>query len=358
MVNIATRKRLTAPQQLPSIRRLLAPIFNQDAITLSNNPVAALRELLADDMAAVDQLIQDSLTTREKLVDLVAHHIVNSGGKRLRPMLVLLAANALGCDAKTRQTMAVVIEYIHTATLLHDDVVDESLLRRGAETANAVWGDHASVLVGDFLYSRAFQLMVTLQDLSIMDIMANTTNVIAEGEVMQLVNCGNPDTSEERYYQVIESKTARLFEAATRSAAALAGADQTTQDAVGEYGLCLGRAYQLIDDVLDYSSNSEEMGKNLGDDLAEGKPTLPLIYVMQTGTPDEKALVRDAIENGGLDKIDAIKAAIANTQALEYTQQRAQDEAQKAIQTLEQLPPSPYRDAMASLVEFTVSRNY
>lgn len=309
-------------------------------------------------MEAVDQLIQDSLTTREPLVNLVGHHIVNSGGKRLRPMLVLLAANALGCDAKTRQIMAVVIEYIHTATLLHDDVVDESMLRRGAETANAKWGDHASVLVGDFLYSRAFQLMVQLQDLRIMDIMADTTNVIAEGEVMQLVNCGDPDTTEERYYQVIESKTARLFEAATRSAAALAGADPATQDALGEYGLCLGRAYQLIDDVLDYSSNSEEMGKNLGDDLAEGKPTLPLIYVMREGNDEQKALVRNAIELGGIDKIDEIRAAIDATSALQYTADRANAESEAAVNALKALPASDYKQAMIELAQFTVSRNY
>lgn len=309
-------------------------------------------------MEAVDQLIQDSLTTREPLVNLVGHHIVNSGGKRLRPMLVLLAANALGCDAKTRQIMAVVIEYIHTATLLHDAVVDESMLRRGAETANAKWGDHASVLVGDFLYSRAFQLMVQLQDLRIMDIMADTTNVIAEGEVMQLVNCGDPDTTEERYYQVIESKTARLFEAATRSAAALAGADATTQDALGEYGLCLGRAYQLIDDVLDYSSNSEEMGKNLGDDLAEGKPTLPLIYVMREGNDEQKALVSNAIEHGGIDKIDEIRAAIDATGALQYTADRANAESEAAVNALNALPASDYKQAMIELAQFTVSRNY
>ena len=309
-------------------------------------------------MTAVNQLIEDSLTTREKLVDVVAHHIVNSGGKRLRPMLVLMAANALGCDAKLRQTMAVVIEYIHTATLLHDDVVDESLLRRGAETANAVWGDHASVLVGDFLYSRAFQLMVELQSLPIMNIMADTTNVIAEGEVMQLVNCGNPDTTEQRYYQVIESKTARLFEAATRSAAVLAGADQTIIDALGEYGLCLGRAYQLIDDVLDYSASSEDMGKNLGDDLAEGKPTLPLIHVMREGTPEQVALVRHAIENGGADQIDAITAAINATGALEYTADKAKQETAAAIQALTCLPDSDYKQAMIDLAEFTTSRGY
>lgn len=354
--------RLTVPQRLPSIRRIhpLYLIFSLSIkhTILTQNPVATLRELLATDMAAVDQLIQDSLTTREKLVDLVAHHIVNSGGKRLRPMLVLLAANALGCDAKQRQIMAVVIEYIHTATLLHDDVVDESLLRRGAETANAVWGDHASVLVGDFLYSRAFQLMVELQDLRIMDIMANTTNVIAEGEVMQLVNCGNPDTTEDRYFQVIESKTARLFEAATRSAAALAGADEPTQAALGEYGLCLGRAYQLIDDVLDYSSDSDAMGKNLGDDLAEGKPTLPLIHVMQHGNPEQVALVRHAIEHGGIDQIDAIRAAIDATGALDYTAQRAQKESKAAVTALNSLPDSDYKTAMINLAEFTVSRSY
>lgn len=309
-------------------------------------------------MTAVNQLIEASLTTREKLVDVVAHHIVNSGGKRLRPMLVLMAANALGCNAKQRHTMAVVIEYIHTATLLHDDVVDESLLRRGAETANAVWGDHASVLVGDFLYSRAFQLMVELQDLAIMDIMADTTNVIAEGEVMQLVNCGNPDTTEARYYQVIESKTARLFEAATRSAAVLSGADQATIDALGEYGLCLGRAYQLIDDVLDYSASSEEMGKNLGDDLAEGKPTLPLIHVMREGNAEQVALVRHAIENGGADQIDAITAAIHATGALEYTAAKAQQETAAAIEALAVLPESEYKQAMIDLAEFTTSRSY
>ncbi len=317
-----------------------------------------VRELAGTDMAAVDALIQERLRSDVLLINQLGLYIINSGGKRLRPLLVLLAARACGYDGRDHLALAAVVEFIHTATLLHDDVVDASELRRGRETANAIWGNEASVLVGDFLYSRAFEMMVEIGSMRIMEIMAHTTNRIAEGEVMQLLNCHEPDTSEAQYMEVIRSKTAKLFEAAARIGAVLGGQPPEVETALAAYGMHLGTAFQLVDDVLDYSADAETMGKNIGDDLAEGKPTLPLIHVMREGSAAERALVREAIEQGGLDRIDAVRRAIESTGAIAYTARSARAEAGRAIDTLSRLPASPYRDALHALAEFSVSRSY
>jgi octaprenyl-diphosphate synthase len=306
--------------------------------------IEAARALIATEMAAMDQLIRDRLASDVVLVDQLGHYIVNSGGKRLRPILVLLAARACRYAGPHHVNMAAVIEFIHTATLLHDDVVDASALRRGSETANAIWGNEASVLVGDFLYSRAFQMMVEVGNLRIMEIMAGTTNVIAEGEVMQLMNVHDADTTEAHYLEVIRCKTAQLFEAATQ--------------VLATYGRHLGNAFQLIDDVLDYRATPEETGKNLGDDLAEGKPTLPLIRAMATGTPDQARLIRQAIEQGGRDLIHDVISAVESTGAIDYTAALARDEAQRAGEHLRTLPESPYREALYALADFAVNRTY
>lgn len=318
----------------------------------------SIRALVRDDMAAVDALILERLRSDVVLVNSVGHYIINSGGKRLRPLLVLLAAGACGYAGRRHVDLAAVIEFIHTATLLHDDVVDDSDLRRGRETANALWGNEASVLVGDFLYSRSFQMMVDVGVMRVMAILADATNIIAEGEVLQLMNCHDPDTTEERYYEVIRCKTAKLFEAAARLGAVLGGRPEAEEEALAAYGMHLGVAFQLVDDALDYSADAGELGKNIGDDLAEGKPTLPLIHVLREGAPEEVAVVRSAIENGGLDRIDAVRAAIASTGAIEYTARSAQQEAGKAVQALEAIPESPFREALAGLARFAVSRTY
>jgi len=320
--------------------------------------IGALRELLAGDLRAVNDLIRVSLTSDVTLINQLSHYIINSGGKRLRPMLVLLAANA--CDYRGTQhiNMAAVIEFIHTATLLHDDVVDASQLRRGNMTANAVWGNEASVLVGDFLYSRAFEMMVNTNNMRIMDIMSHTTNTIAEGEVLQLLNCHDAETTEARYMDVVSRKTARLFQAAAQIGAVLGEQDETIEAALASYGLHLGIAFQLIDDVLDYSASPEDTGKNLGDDLAEGKPTLPLIHAMHKGTPSQARLIRKAIENGGHDNMQAVCAVIETTGAIPYTAQAAKGEADLATGALKPLPESAYKDALYTLAEFSVSRGY
>ncbi len=318
--------------------------------------LAAVKELAADDMAAVDELIRESLATDVKLVSEVAQYIVKSGGKRLRPLLVLLAAGALGVRGQQHIRSAAIIEFIHTATLLHDDVVDESARRRGRDTANQVFGNQASVLVGDFLYSRAFQMMVDIGEMGVMEILADATNTIAAGEVMQLMNVHDPDTTEDNYRQVIYRKTAKLFEAGARLAAVLAGAGQETQQAMLTYGRQLGVAFQLVDDSLDYTSSPEELGKNLGDDLAEGKPTLPLIYAMRNGSAEQTALIRTAIREGGLDRIDEVCKAIESTGALEYTAERAEEAADAAIEAIQGLPESAYKDALVTIAEFAVNR--
>lgn len=311
---------------------------------------------MADDMNAVDAVIQQRLSSEVVLVNQLSHYIVNSGGKRLRPLLSLLASQAYGYQGAHHHTLAAIIEFIHTATLLHDDVVDESDMRRGRETANALFGNAASVLVGDFLYSRAFEMMVDVDSMRIMQILAETTNVIAEGEVMQLMNCNDADTTEQRYLDVIHAKTAKLFEAATRLGAVLCKRPQDEENAMASYGMHLGTAFQLIDDVLDYSSSSEEMGKNVGDDLAEGKPTLPLIYAMRNGTAEQSAIVRKAIEEGGLEYLEQVMEAIRHTGAIEYTEQTARQEAELAIQQLQHLPESDYKAAMIALARYSVDR--
>jgi len=318
----------------------------------------AIRGLLGTDWANVDLAIQEHLRSDVALVNSVAHYIICSGGKRLRPLLVLLSARACGYPGDRHILAAAIIEFIHTATLLHDDVVDDSDLRRGQDTANSVFGNEASVLVGDFLYSRAFQLMVDVGQMRVMDELADATNTIAEGEVLQLMNCNNPDTTEEMYMEVIYRKTARLFQAGVLIGAILADQTRAVENALIEYGKQLGLAFQLVDDALDYDSNCEQLGKNIGDDLAEGKPTLPLIYALRHGSQTEQRIIRQAIECGGLAEIDAILAAIETTGALTYTVKRAHDAAGSAIQALGKVPDSSYKDALVQLAEFAVERKY
>lgn len=316
-----------------------------------------LNPIIEPQFESVNDYIINHLGSNVPLVEKIGHYIVESGGKRLRPLLVLLAANATGYKGEKHIPLAAIIEFIHTATLLHDDVVDNSELRRGKDTANAKWGNAPSVLVGDFLYSRAFQIMVEIGSMEIMEVISNATNVIAEGEVLQLLNTKNPDTTEEAYMQVILGKTAMLFEAATESGAILAEADKQEQEALRLYGLHLGTAFQLIDDVMDYLSSSEEMGKNVGDDLAEGKATLPLIHAMRAGTEDQRQLVRQAIRKGGLDDLQPIMDIVKATGAIEYTQEKAQQEADKAITALDNIPESSFKETLKLLADIAVKRN-
>ncbi len=315
-------------------------------------------KLIAPDMTAVDTVIRQSLHSDVALVRQVAEYIVQSGGKRLRPALVLLSAGALGYRGTDHHALAAVIEFIHTATLLHDDVVDTSDLRRGRQTANAIFGNSASVLVGDFLYSRAFQMMVAVDDMRIMKVLSDATNVIAEGEVLQLMNCHDADVDEAGYLQVIRYKTAKLFEAAAQLGALLGGASAATEQAMATYGVHLGTAFQLIDDVLDYSGAEVETGKHLGDDLAEGKPTLPLIFVLQNGNAQQAASVRRAIEEGGRDDLPEVLAAIRATGALDYAKQKAAVEAERAARALACVPASQYKDSLLELSLFAVARSH
>jgi len=319
--------------------------------------LAAIRELIADDLRATDLLILDRLRSDVVLINQIGHYIINSGGKRLRPMIVLLAARALGYQGERHIQLAAIIEFIHTATLLHDDVVDGSDMRRSNETANAVWGNAASVLVGDFLYSRSFEMMVEIEQMRIMDILSHATNRIAEGEVLQLLNCNDPDTDEQKYREVILRKTATLFEAGARLAAVINQASECEEQALADYGLHLGMAFQMIDDALDYGSSDQEIGKNLGDDLAEGKPTLPLIRAMQSGTRKQRELLRKAIEKGGAEMADEVLAAIESTGAIAYTARLAREEADLAKKALEPLPPSAFNSALAALADFAVDRS-
>ena len=314
--------------------------------------------LCHDDMQAVDQVIRQRLSSEVALVNQLSHYIINSGGKRLRPLLVLLSARSFAYSGDKHHLLAAIIEFIHTATLLHDDVVDESDLRRGNETANALFGNAASVLVGDFLYSRAFEMMVDVDDMRVMQILARTTNVIAEGEVMQLMNVHDAATTEDKYLEVIYCKTAKLFEAATQLGAVLCQRNEEEVQAMAAYGRYLGTAFQLIDDVMDYSSNSEEMGKNVGDDLAEGKPTLPLIYAMQQGTPEQAAVIKAAIEKGGYDRIDEVQAIIQCTGSLEYSEKMAQKQAQLAIDELAHLPDSESKIMLENIARLSVYRSH
>jgi octaprenyl-diphosphate synthase len=318
--------------------------------------IEQIRTLVAKDTAAVDDLIRKRLQSDVVLINQLGHYIINSGGKRLRPLLVLLSAQALGYSGPYHHQLAAIVEFIHTATLLHDDVVDASELRRGRDTANAVWGNEASVLVGDFLYSRAFEMMVEVDSMRVMQILAEATNTIAEGEVLQLLNCHEPDTSEAQYLEVILRKTAKLFEAAAQLGAVLADSDATTEAAMAAYGIHLGTAFQLIDDALDYSGDQATIGKQLGDDLAEGKPTLPLIHVLRTGDAAQIDVVRQAITEGGREMIGEVTAAIASTGAIAYTSRLAMAEALKARAALDALPASAYRDALVGLADYAVSR--
>lgn len=314
-----------------------------------------IRDLVRSDLGAVDAVIRARLKSSVSLIDQVAEHIISGGGKRLRPLLVVVAGRAAGHTGALHTEAAAFIEFIHTATLLHDDVVDGSAKRRGRDTANEVFGNQASVLVGDFVYTRAFQMMTAIGSPRVMRIMAEATNVIAEGEVLQLMNAHDPDTTEERYLDVIYRKTAKLFEAGAEVAAVLAEAPQSTQDAMRDFGRHLGTAYQLVDDVLDYRSDPAARGKNLGDDLAEGKPTLPLIHALRTGTEAQRTTIRHAIESGGLEQLDEVLAAIDATGGLEYAMKRAQAEGDRALAALARVPDSKYRDGLEGLARFAVS---
>ena len=320
--------------------------------------IEAIREFIAEDMRSVDEVIRTRLHSEVVLIRQVAEYIVGGGGKRLRPMLVLLSAGAFGYRGAHHHTLAAVIEFIHTATLLHDDVVDESALRRGRATANSLFGNAASVLVGDFVYSRAFQMMVGVDSMRVLRVLADATNVIAEGEVLQLMSCHDADVGEERYLQVIRYKTAKLFEAATRLGAILGGATAADEEAIACYGVQLGTAFQLIDDVLDYSGDQHSIGKNVGDDLAEGKATLPLIYAFQHGAPDEAALIRRALEQGGLDELERVLGAIRHTGAIEYTREQARVATQAACDAIAHLPATPQRDYLLQLADFAATRSY
>ena len=326
-------------------------------MTLQTVTLETLYSLIEPDMAAVDAVIRRQLHSDVVLIRQVAEYIIQSGGKRMRPALLLLAAGAVGFTGKEKHELAAVVEFIHTATLLHDDVVDESDLRRGRETANAAFGNAASVLVGDFLYTRAFQMMVAVDNMRVMQILANATNIIAEGEVLQLMNCHDADVDESRYLQVIRYKTAKLFEAASQLGALLGNVDPATEQALAAYGMHLGTAFQLIDDVLDYSGQEVSTGKHLGDDLAEGKPTLPLIYVMQHGTPEEAACVRQAIENGGREDFPAVLAAIQRSGALQHARACAENEANLARAAISALGDSIYKKALIELSVLAVERS-
>ncbi len=331
---------------------LMQALENSENSSTFDDVVALSR----DDLRAVDELISTSLQSDVALVSQVSEYIVMSGGKRLRPIIVLLASRAFGYAGEQHIRAAAIIEFIHTATLLHDDVVDSSSRRRGQDSANTVFGNQASVLVGDFLYSRAFQMMVTIDSMRIMHILADATNTIAAGEVMQLMNVHNPDTNEEAYRQVIYRKTARLFESGAQIAAVLGDRSQSDENAMMRYGRHLGTAFQLVDDALDFNASATELGKNLGDDLAEGKATLPLIYAMENGSAKDREIIRNAILNGGLEQLERITAIIESTGALQYTAYRAQEAADAAVAALGSIPDSQYKQALIAIAEFSVQR--
>jgi octaprenyl-diphosphate synthase len=321
-------------------------------------PLDSIRSLVQNDLEATDKFIFAELQSHIPLINELVQHILSCGGKRIRPLLVLLSARACNHQANQHIDLAAAIELIHTATLLHDDVIDNSNLRRGRETAHTIWGNEASVLVGDFLYSRAFQLIVRLQNLQVMNIFSDATNLIAEGEILQLVNCNDPDTTEASYYEVIQRKTGKLFEVGSQLGPAISGCSPEAFQAMQKYGINLGIAYQLIDDALDYNASAEQTGKNIGTDLAEGKPTLPLIHALRNGTPAEAKLIRKAIENGSCDKLDSILQIIESTKAIEYTANAAKKHAREANSALHHVPESPYRNALHDLAEFVVERSY
>ena len=312
---------------------------------------------MASELAQVDAVIAERLRSDVTLINQISHYIISAGGKRIRPRLVLLFASALGFQGPERYALAATVEFIHTATLLHDDVVDESSLRRGRDTANAVFGNAASVLVGDFLYSRAFQMMVEVRNLRVLDVLADATNVIAEGEVLQLMNMHDADLAVAEYLRVIRFKTAKLFEASARLGAILAGADELTEDACASYGRSLGTAFQLVDDLLDYDGETHALGKNVGDDLREGKPTLPLLLAIARGEPAERDLVRHAIEHGEVARLGDVVAVVRRTGALDAARAVARDEAAEARQCLRLIPPSVHRDALLELCTRAVDRS-
>ena len=317
-----------------------------------------IQTFIATDMHAVDAVIRTSLYSEVTLINTIGEHIISGGGKRLRPALVLLSSGIFGEIQTQHHQLAAIVEFIHTATLLHDDVVDESQMRRGKSTANQLFGNAASVLVGDFLYSRAFQMMVKLQNMRVMEILSETTNIIAEGEVLQLLNIHNADVTELDYLKVIHFKTAKLFEAATRLGAVLSGANDADETALAHYGMRLGTAFQLIDDVLDLSGDVGQIGKNLGDDLSEGKPTLPLLIAMHRGSATEAATIRNAIQLGGLDELPAVLAAVNNTDALNYVRKLAASEAAIGCAAIAHLPDSVNKQALIDLATFAVKRDF
>jgi octaprenyl-diphosphate synthase len=320
--------------------------------------LSEIRDLANKDMLAVNQQIADQLDSDVVLIQQLGFYIVNSGGKRVRPLVTSLAARAIGYEGDKHQVLAAIIEFIHTATLLHDDVVDESMKRRGRDTANALFGNQASVLVGDFLYTRSFQMMISLEKMKIMEVLADATNVIAEGEVQQLMNCNDPNSTEESYMEVIYSKTAKLFEAATQLTAVIAQESDEVEHGLKEYGRYLGTAFQLADDLLDYEGDSDTIGKNVGDDLVEGKPTLPLIHAIKQGTTEQADFLRGVIENGGsLEQLDQVLDIIRSTGSLAYTRQKAELQAKLAVDALSVLPDSEYKTALESLAWIAVQRD-
>lgn len=327
-------------------------------MTPSTNQLNIIQSCISDDIQAVNQVIEQSLYSEVALVNQVANYIINSGGKRLRPMLVLLSAGLFGKVTPHHHQLAAVVEFIHTATLLHDDVVDESAQRRGQDTANTLFGNAASVLVGDFVYSRAFQMMVAVQNMRVMEVLSNATNVIAEGEVLQLLNVHNADITDDAYLQVIHYKTAKLFEAATRLGAIISQANPQDEEALSQYGMHIGTAFQLIDDVLDLSGNALEIGKNLGDDLSEGKPTLPLLYAMRNGNATEASAIKHAIEQGGLDDLPTVLSAVERTGALQHVREIAASEAELACAAIAHFSDSTYKQSMLTLARFSVTRTY
>ncbi len=327
------------------------------ATAMQTEDIRLVIDLCADDMSSVNSLIRDSLDSSVVLIRQISEYIIGSGGKRLRPMLVILAAQACGYQGRHHVTLAAIIEFIHTATLLHDDVVDDSDLRRGKESAHAVWGSAASVLVGDFLYSRSFQMMVGVDSMRVMEVLANTTNTIAEGEVEQLLNMHDPDVSQERYFSVIEKKTARLFEAACQLGAVLTGRDDL-EAALATFGRELGTAFQVADDVLDYMADAGTLGKNSGDDLAEGKPTLPLILCREQAGKEDRRLIDESIRNGDLGQLQRITSLIRDSGALDQAKKVARDRANAALAAIAPLAPSPWKDAMEQLARYSVSRDY
>lgn len=330
----------------------------KDITGTPDHPLRAILDLCAPDMEKVDAFIRESLHSDVVLINQVANYIVSGGGKRLRPMLLILSARACGYEDDRHIPLAAIIEFIHTATLLHDDVVDESDLRRGKETAHAVWGNAASVLVGDFLYSRSFQMMVGIDSMRVMQIMADATNTIAEGEVLQLLNLGDPQTGETSYFQVIENKTAKLFEAACRLGAVLAGSESATEEGLAGFGRQLGLAFQIADDVLDYTGDFDEMGKNTGDDLAEGKPTLPLIHARAGATEQQQSIIDQALRQGGHEQLQNVLEIIQSTGALETSMETARAKAESALQGISELPDSKWRAALQDLAHYSYRRNH